>query len=173
MTRSSTLLAAVALLTPVALLGQKGPRCPVARADAVVVYGAGVPTTAFTVAQLAALPRQQATTKRKDGSVAQLTGVPLGVLLGKASGNDKDRLKGGTLLNYLVAEAHDGYRVVVAVPEADSSAARPAVMLAYQVDGAPLDTVAGPLQLITPLDPEHGRWVRQLECIRVARDAGS
>ncbi len=173
MTRSGMILLAAALVAPASLAAQKGPRCPAARPDAVVVYGAAVPTTAFTAADLRSLPRQQTTTKRKDGRESILAGVPLGVLLGKASGSDKDRLKGGTLLNYLVAEARDGYRVVVAPPEADSSTARPAVMVAYLADDTALDTVAGPFQLVAPLDPEHGRWVRQLECIRVARDSGS
>lgn len=176
MTRSGMLVLAAALLLPGSVGAQKGPRCPVARTGAVVVCGAGVPTTAFTAADLATLPRQEATTRRKDGREVTLVGVPLGVLLGKATGNDKDRLKGTTLLQYLVAEARDGYRVVVALPEADSSRAaarRAAVMVAFQADGAPLDSVAGPIQLVAPLDLEHGRWVRQLECIRVARDAGS
>ncbi len=172
MTRSAMILLAAALLAPASATAQKGPRCPAARAGALVVYGAGVPTTTFTAADLGTLPRQSASMKRTNGSEVGLVGVPLGVHLGRATGNDRDRLKGGTLLHYLVAEARDGYAVVVAPPEADSSATRPAVLVAYQADGAPLDTVAGPFQLVAPLDPEHGRWVRQLECIRVARDAG-
>jgi DMSO/TMAO reductase YedYZ molybdopterin-dependent catalytic subunit len=132
-----------------------------------------VPTTPFTLADLQALPRQEVTAKSKDQGSSAYQGVPVGVLLGRATGSDKDRLKHGNILQYLVAEAADGYRAVLAMPEADTSSQRSAIMVAYRMNGAPLDSASGPLQLVAPLDLEHGRWVRLLECIRVAHDPGA
>lgn len=75
------------------------------------------------------------------------------------------RLRGTALRQYVVAEARDGYRAVLALTEADSAYSAATIIVAYEANRAPLDERTGPLQLIVAADRQHGRWVNQLECI--------
>jgi hypothetical protein len=151
---------------------QKPDRCRVAKPDAVVVYGEGVKTVSFGLAELKGMPSSVVRALGHDGKEASFRGVSLGALLERAGGPPGGQIRGAALRQYLVAEAADGYHAVIAYAEADSSYRAEPIVVAYEEDGKALDRETGPLQLVIPADRRHGRWVRQLECVRVAREAG-
>jgi hypothetical protein len=74
----------------------------------------------------------------------------------------------GHLSAYVVVEARDGYRVTYALAELDGGYWDTPPLLALLRDGAPLRPDAAPFQVIAPDTPKHGRWVRQVACLRVA-----
>jgi hypothetical protein len=151
---------------------QAGARCAVRTPDGLTIYGAAVTTTPFTMAALRALPSTTVRAAGHDGVMSDFKGVSLSLQLGRAGAALGDNLRGAGLTQYLVAEAADGYRAVLAYAEIDSTFRSDHVIVAYQENGADLKET-GPLQLIVPGDLRHGRWVRQLECVRVAQDTGT
>jgi DMSO/TMAO reductase YedYZ molybdopterin-dependent catalytic subunit len=123
----------------------------------------------LTADGLARLPRQSLRVREHDGKDVEYQGVALGEVLkgaGVAFGHD---LRGPALMQYLVVEASDGYRVVFALPELDTTSPDRTVLLADRRDGKPLDAKEGPLRLVTPGDKTHGRWVRQVISVKVGR----
>jgi DMSO/TMAO reductase YedYZ molybdopterin-dependent catalytic subunit len=123
----------------------------------------------LTADGLARLPRQSLRVHERDGKDVEYQGFALGEVLkaaGVAFGHD---LRGPGLMQYLVVEASDGYRVVFALPELDPVSPDRTVLLADRRDGKPLDAKEGPLRLVTPGDKTHGRWVRQVITLKVGR----
>lgn len=152
-------------------LGAQQPAgCAHAKPDALVLYGSGFGERVFQISELAARAPRRVETVGHDGSPTVYEGVPLADLLRETGVMPVERLRGASLQRYVVAEASDGYRAVLALAEADSSYQATTVLVAYAADGAPLDERIGPLQLIVESDRQHGRWVRQLQCIRIAQD---
>jgi len=166
--RACLVIAALSWLLPATLPAQEPTRCAAARPEALVLYGPDVAPTPFEIAELRRLPAAEIRAPDHEGAEISYRGVHLWRLLNRA-GVTGGELRGARLEQYLVAEAADGYRAVLALPEADSAYQTRAVIVAYEADGKPLGTRSGPLQLIVEADRHHGRWVRQLECIRVAR----
>ena len=149
---------------------QQPAGCAHAKPDALVLYGTGFSERVFPISELEARVPRQVEAVGHDGSSTVYQGVPLADLLRAAGVMPAERLRGASLRQYVVAEASDGYRAVLALAEADSSYKATTVLVAYEANGAPLDARVGPLQLIVESDRQHGRWVRQLQCIRVAQD---
>jgi len=156
---------AAALLVPAALEAQQA--CP-AVPGAVVVYGEGTRTTTFDAAALAALPRRSVTAPNPDGDgTSVFDGVALKELLVRAGAIDAERLTSRDYRRYVEIRAADGYRVIYAVPELEPDF-RPAVpILADLQNDAPLPDGVGPFEVVMPDEKRHGRWVRQVTCLRV------
>ena len=117
----------------------------------------------------AKLPRQAVKAKGHDGVVSQFEGVSLIDVLAKAgvpTGND---LRGKELTRYIVVEASDGYRVLLALAELDSAFTDRIILLADRRDGRRLSDREGPLQVVVPGEKKHARWVRQVKRIVVGR----
>ena len=118
--------------------------------------------------ELATMPRS-AVVIDDHGTRARFEGVPLAHLLVRAGIALGDSLRGRSLATSLVIEARDGYQVVLAIAEVDTSFSGRTVILADRRDGAPLDERDGPYRLIIEGDRRGGRNVRQVSGIRVVR----
>jgi len=156
---------AVALLVPAALAAQQA--CP-AVPGSVVVYGEGAKTTTFDAAGLAALPRLQVRGPNHDGDgTSVFTGVALKDLLVRAGAIDAERLTSRDYRRYVEVRAADGYRVIYALTELEPDF-RPSVpILADHQNGERLAADVGPFEVVMPDEMRHGRWVRQVTCLRV------
>jgi Oxidoreductase molybdopterin binding domain len=71
------------------------------------------------------------------------------------------------MVSYVLATAADGYRVVYSLAELDPAFLDSDVLVADQMNGAPLDEREGPLKLVAPHDKRPARWVRMLKSITV------
>lgn len=130
----------------------------------VTVYGAVDKPMRFDIAALQALP---ATTLRVGSG--SYTGVSLWTVLNTVTGIDtrnSPQKKYPTLRMAAVATASDGYAALLALGEIDPTFGNRNVLLAYSVDGQPLDR-SGPIRLVVAGDGKTGRSVSNLESIRV------
>ena len=66
-----------------------------------------------------------------------------------------------------MAEAADGYRVVIALPELDPGFTDKQIVLAYLKDGKPLDEKEGPYRIVIPDEKRMARWIRQVIKLRI------
>ncbi len=90
----------------------------------------------------------------------QLTDVleHCGVKLGK-------EVRGSRVASYVLVEAADKYRVVLAIAEVDAATTDKIVLLADQRDGTPLSEREGPFRLVIPDDKRPVRWIRMIKRI--------
>jgi hypothetical protein len=117
-------------------------------------------------ADLEALPRVKVTT----GGTADPTifeGVTLKSVLDKAGVGFGESLKGKRLASYLLVEASDGYRVVIALPELDPAFTAKQILLADRRNGKNLDDKEGPYRLVIPDEKRMARWVKQVKSLKV------
>jgi hypothetical protein len=116
----------------------------------------------------------QTTAKVTDhGRTAEYSGVLLSALLqaqGVKLGKD---LRGPRVANYLLLEADDGYRVVLAIAEVDPATTDKVVLVADKKDGAALPGKEGPWRLIIPDEKRPVRWIRMLKKITVKSAAAT
>ena len=133
------------------------------------VGGAVEHPLSLTRADLEKYAPQIVMTKSRDGKEHKYEGVAVGEILQKAGVKFGEALHQEAAATYLLAEATDGYRVVFALPEFDSTSNDRLIIIAESVDGNPFPAGAGPLQLIAPGDKGHGRWVRQLKRLTLMR----
>jgi hypothetical protein len=80
-----------------------------------------------------------------------------------------DSLRGKRLSSYLLVEAADGYRVVIALPELDPGFTDRVILLADNADGHPLDSKEGPFRIVIPGEKRMARWVRQVIALKVVQ----
>ena len=76
-------------------------------------------------------------------------------------------LRGKRLTDYLLVKTADGYRVVFALPELDSSYRDTEILLADSRDGKPLEGSDGRLRLVIPHEKRYARWVRQIVALSI------
>lgn len=115
------------------------------------------------------LPRRTVKTKDHDGKESNYIGFDLVEVLKLAGVKFGEGLRGKALALYLVVGAADNYKAVFALPELDPAYTDKIVLLADQMDGKPLSTHNGPLQVIVPDEKKHARWVRKVTTLRVLR----
>jgi DMSO/TMAO reductase YedYZ molybdopterin-dependent catalytic subunit len=96
-------------------------------------------------------------------------GVSLAAVL-QTVGVRTDSLGGAALSTRVVAEAADGYRVVLALAELDASLGGRRILLADRMDGRPLPPNEGPWRLVVAGDSRGARSARQILRIRVAAE---
>ena len=123
----------------------------------------------LTAEDLAKLPRQTVTLPDEPGTTIEFQGVLLsdvvehcGVKLGK-------EVRGPRVASYILVEATDGYRVVLAIAEVDPATTDKVVLLADQRDGAALGEREGPFRLVIPDDKRPVRWIRMIKRISVRK----
>jgi hypothetical protein len=75
----------------------------------------------------------------------------------------KSGLKGKDVAKYLHAEGQDGFVAVFSLPEFDSGS----FLVADTLNGSPLPSGTGPLQVISPNEVRHSRWVKELVLLRI------
>jgi hypothetical protein len=122
--------------------------------------------TSFTRADLESLPHVKITTS-VSGSAATFEGVALKTVLEKAGAGFGETLRGKRLASYLLVEAADGYRVVIALPELDPAFTDKQVVLAFLKDGKLLDDKEGPYRIVIPDEKRMARWVRQVTTLKI------
>lgn len=119
--------------------------------------------TVLARADIEALPHTKVTT----GASTTFEGVSLKAVLEKAGVEFGETLKGKRLASYLLVEAADGYRVVIALPELDPAFTDKQVILAFLKDGKPLDEKEGPYRVVIPDEKRMARWVRQVTALKI------
>jgi hypothetical protein len=130
-----------------------------------VQIGDGKPTV-LTRTDIEALPHVKVSTSAS-GATATFEGVALEAVLEKAGAEFGTGLKGKRLASYLLVEAADGYRVVIALPEFDPAFTDKQVVLAFLKDGKPLDEKEGPYRIVMPDEKRMARWVRQVTTLKI------
>ena len=130
-----------------------------------VQIGDGKPTV-LTRADIEALPHVKVSTSAS-GAAATFEGVALEAVLEKAGVEFGASLKGKRLASYLLVEAADGYRVVIALPELDPAFTDKQVVLVFLKDGKPLDEKEGPYRIVMPDEKRMARWVRQVTMLKI------
>jgi DMSO/TMAO reductase YedYZ molybdopterin-dependent catalytic subunit len=135
--------------------------------DAIRVVGAVAAPVTVTREEIAAMESVTARVVGHDGTERTYSGPTLRAVLDRAGVPGGAELE-GRLSWYVVVEARDGYRVTFALAELDGGYWDTLPLLAFRRDGEPLDAYAGPFQVIAPDTPKHGRWARQVACLRVA-----
>src|ERR1700722_1781328 len=126
----------------------------------------------LSLPDLRGLPRQTITVmnehEKKDETYQ---GVPLAEILKRAGVPQGSALRGPALAIYVRAQGADGYAVVFALAELDSSVQDSSVLVADTLDGQPIPDKLGPLRLVAPHDKRPARWVRMLRPVTVVKPA--
>jgi DMSO/TMAO reductase YedYZ molybdopterin-dependent catalytic subunit len=119
----------------------------------------GEVTTPLTLsaADLAAMPRTNATAKDKQGVPHNFSGVAIADILNKAGVTTGRQLRGENMAKYLLVSCADNYKVVFSLAELDSSFTDRVVILADQEEGKPLPAGTGPFRLIVPGEKKPAR----------------
>ncbi len=118
-------------------------------------------------AELEALPHVQVTATDHSPSPVNFEGVTLKSVLEKAGVTFGESMKGKLLTNCLLAEAADGYRAVIALPELDPGFTDKQTVLAFLRDGKPLGEKEGPYRIVIPDEKRMARWVRQVTTLKI------
>jgi hypothetical protein len=122
----------------------------------------------LSIAGLHALPHTTVTVHNPHTNAEEsYSGVPLMDLLGRLGIPHGHDLHGKALSDYVVAEGSDGYRVTLALAEADPEFHSGQVIVADAMNGKPLDAKTGPFRLIVTEDKRPARSVHNLISIEV------
>jgi hypothetical protein len=141
-----------------------------AAATGTLIVRGDIPTPlTLKASDLAAMPRAKAMIPDQDGTQVEYEGVLLSEVLKKAGAPLGNQLRGDALASYVLASAHDGYRVVFTLAEADATFANEKILIADQRDGKPLFEYQGPFRLVCPGDKAGARSVRMLETLEIVR----
>lgn len=135
--------------------------------DEIRIDGAVETPVTITRSEMEAMAAVSAEAVAHDEATHAYEGVTLRSLLDRAGVPGGSELHGRHLSAYVVVEARDGYRVTFALAELDGGYWDTPPILALRRDGERLDDHAGPFQVIAPDTPKHGRWARQVGCLRV------
>ncbi|HXM69303.1 MAG TPA: molybdopterin-dependent oxidoreductase [Candidatus Acidoferrum sp.] len=122
--------------------------------------------TQLTRTDLEALPHVKITTSAP-GSATTFEGASLKAVLEKAGVEFGETMRGKRLASYLLVEAADGYRVVIALPELDPAFTDKQVVLAFLKDGKPLDDKEGPYRIVIPDEKRMARWAKQVTTLKI------
>lgn len=126
------------------------------------------PAVELTLAELGKMPRAKARVRGRDGKERTYEGVRLAEILKRAGQPLGEQLRGGAqLTRYIVASAHDGYRVLFSIPEIDPAFSDDCAFVADTVEGQALSGQEGPLRIIVPGEKREARWIRMVERIEV------
>jgi len=139
-----------------------GPTAPNA---AIVVVGPER-TISVTSAWLAAAPRQ-AVSATIHGETHRFEGVPLVYVLEQASAPVGPALRGEALRTVVLISARDGYRVALGLAETDPAVSGRIMIIADEMDDAPLAAEDGPYRLVVEGDVRVARSVRMVERIEL------
>jgi DMSO/TMAO reductase YedYZ molybdopterin-dependent catalytic subunit len=121
----------------------------------------------LNMSDLAAMPRTSVRIRSRDGKEHTYEGVLLSELLKRAGEPLGEDLRGSLLSRYVLATAHDGYRVLFSLPELDPAFSDGKVIVADKLDGQPLPEREGPLRIVIPAEKREARWIRMVEKIEV------
>ena len=103
------------------------------------------------------------------GKEATFEGVALVEVLKLGDIEFGDKLRGRRLASFLLVEAADDYRAVLALPEIDPAFTDKLILLADRRDGKPLSGGEGNLRLVVPDEKKQARWMRQIVRLKILR----
>jgi len=138
----------------------------VASAQDITVQDGSTAPVRISAAEIAAMPHQSATVENH-GRKITYGGVPLRLLLEKGGITLGESIHGKRLASYLLVQAADGYRVVFALPELDPGFTDRVILLADRADGHPLNSKAGPYQVVVPGEKRMARSARQVTTLKI------
>ena len=153
--------------------GQEASTAAAPKVDAALVVDGDVdkPLT-LSLADLRDLPRQSLTVMNEHEKRDETyQGVPVAEILKRAGVPQGSGLRGPALAMYVRAEGADGYAVVFALAELDSSVQDSGVLVADTLNGQVMTDKLGPLRLVVPHDKRPARWVRMLRSITVVKSS--
>ena len=130
--------------------------------------GFAKPPLSLNLADLDGMPHVSARVHARDGAERTYQGVLLSEILKRAGQPLGEELRGSLLSKYVLAIAHDGYRVLFSLPEVDPAFCDARIIVAYRVDGKPLPDREGPIRFIIPAEKREARWIRMVEKIEIA-----
>jgi hypothetical protein len=96
-------------------------------------------------------------------------GVALGNVLAKIGAPSGKAIHGKELVDVVIVEARDGYKVAIDLAATDPSFRKERVVLADRMDGAVLSSERGPFQIIVEGDLRPARSVKMVSAIRLLR----
>jgi len=172
MIRVYLLLILLSVVLPFAAISQeRGAQTTVASAQLEIKGAVTTPLT-LTVADLRKMPRKTLTvvnphTQKKES----YEGVLLEELLRRAGATMGDQLRGRAMASCVIAEAEDGYRVVFSLAELDSGILDSEIIVADQMDDAPMGSNVGTFRIVAPHEKRPARWIRMLKSITVVAPA--
>jgi len=153
----------LAILMAAALPGQTPP------VDEKLTISGDIPQAlTLTKDDLAKMPRTTVAWSDR-GPKLNYEGVRLYEILKRAGAPLDKQLSGKALASYVLAEARDGYQVVLSLAEVDPGFTENQILVADSADGQPLPANRGPLRLVVASDKEGARSVRMLERLTVVR----
>jgi hypothetical protein len=142
---------------------QQPAKTPVDAAKASLdVSGVGLTSTRFDAGSLRNMPRVSLKIRDKDGVESTYEGVRVSEILIAAGMKFGQSLRGPRLVDYLIAESADGYRVLFALPEFDPDFSDRTIIVADSCDAKPLTGRDSPLKIIVSDERKHARWVRNV-----------
>lgn len=160
-----TFLAALIVASPGTWASAQGaaPSAAPAKAatDTLSVGGAVETPLTLSLVDLAKMPRTTVNIN-EDGVIVPYSGVLLAEVMKRAGAPSGAKLRGKALATYLLCEAKDGYRAVLALAEFDADFSDNPILVADTRDGKPLFDYQGPFRLIAPRDKRAARGVRRL-----------
>jgi DMSO/TMAO reductase YedYZ molybdopterin-dependent catalytic subunit len=149
------ILSAFMMLAFLAVPAAAQPAAP--KSLAVKLDGAVKMPASFTLAQLQAMPAVSVDVTYEGQGKSTWKGVALAPLI-DAAGTVEEKGGGAYLRHMIVAKGTDGYASGIAIGEIDTKFEGKHVIIAYEKDGQPLDS----LRLVVPGDAHAGRAVRDL-----------
>jgi DMSO/TMAO reductase YedYZ molybdopterin-dependent catalytic subunit len=130
-----------------------------------IVNGEVATPLTMSEADFKALPRSSVTATDASGNQTTYAGVKLADILLKAGVPLQQNLKGTDVAKYLDAQGADGFIAVFALPEFDQGS----FLVADTANNLPLPAGTGPLEIISPNETRHARWVKQLTLLRIGK----
>ena len=112
-------------------------------------------------------PKTKVNVTNAKGETESYEGVLLFEILSRAGAPLGDSTEHRNQTWYLRVKARDGYKVIFALPEIDSSFGENAILLADRKNGAMLEKKFAPLQIVVPREHRHARWIRQVESLEI------
>lgn len=114
-----------------------------------------------------ALPRRTVEIKETGGKAVRYEGVLLAEVLRFGGVPFGKHPRGERTAAFVLVEAADGYRTVLALAEVYPALTDHVVLLADRRDGQLLTESSGPYRLIVPQDKLHSRWVKRVVRVTV------
>jgi Oxidoreductase molybdopterin binding domain len=122
----------------------------------------------LTATALDEMPRLQVTLA-EHGVTHVFEGAALENILARVGAPSGKAIHGKELVDVVLVEARDGYKVVIDLAATDPSFRKERVILADRMDGAPLPRERGPFQLVVEGDLRPARAVKMVSAIRLLR----
>jgi hypothetical protein len=122
----------------------------------------------LTLSDLKALPRVKVSVGIH-GAAHLFEGALLSDVLAKIGAPAGKAIRGAELLDVIVVEARDGYKIALDLASADPQMRANCVILADEMDGAALDAEKGPFHLAVEGDLRAARAVHAVSAIRLIR----